>query len=106
MKMLLINPPYPFTEVPLIPLGLSYVAGSLEHNGHEVQVLDLLVSRYSKEKIARKIEEYQPDIVGITSVTLNYPIASEILKYCKGINGNITTVLPDRAERYFSTALM
>jgi radical SAM superfamily enzyme YgiQ (UPF0313 family) len=93
MKTLLINPPYPFSEVPLIPLGLAYIAGSLEHNGHEVQILDLLVSRYSKEKIARKIEEYQPDVVGITSVTLNYPIASEILKYCKGINGDITTVI-------------
>ncbi|UCG82084.1 MAG: cobalamin-dependent protein [Dehalococcoidia bacterium] len=93
MKTLLINPPYPFFEHPLIPLGLSYVAGSLEHNRHEVQVLDLLVSKYSKEKITRKIEEFQPDIVGITSVTLNYPIASEILKYCKGINGDITTVI-------------
>jgi len=93
MKTLLINPPYPFVEVPLIPLGLAYIAGSLELNGHDVQVLDLLVSKYSKEKIARKIEEYQPDIVGITSVTLNYPIASEILKYCKGVNGDITTVI-------------
>jgi anaerobic magnesium-protoporphyrin IX monomethyl ester cyclase len=93
MKTLLINPPYPFTEVPLIPLGLAYIAGSLEDNGHEVQVLDLLVCRYSKDKIARKIKEYQPDIVGITSVTLNYPIASEILKYCKGINGDIITAI-------------
>jgi anaerobic magnesium-protoporphyrin IX monomethyl ester cyclase len=93
MKTLLINPPYPFLEVPLIPLGLSYIAGSLEHNGHDVQVLDLLVSKYSRDKITRKIEEYQPDIVGITSVTLNYPIASEILKYCKGINGDMTTVI-------------
>jgi len=93
MKTLLINPPYPFTEVPLIPLGLAYIAGLLEHNGHEVQVLDLLVSRYSKEKIARTIKEYQPDIVGITSVTLNYPVASEILKYCKSISQETTTVI-------------
>jgi radical SAM superfamily enzyme YgiQ (UPF0313 family) len=93
MKTLLINPPYPFFEHPLIPLGLSYIAGSLEHNGQEVQVLDLLVSKYSKAKITRKIEDYQPDVVGITSVTLNYPVASEILKYCKGINGDITTVI-------------
>jgi cysteine synthase A len=27
-------------------------------------------------------------------------------KLAKDINGNITTVLPDRAERYFSTALL
>jgi radical SAM superfamily enzyme YgiQ (UPF0313 family) len=93
MKTLLINPPYPFFEVPLMPLGLSYIAGLLEHNGYEVQILDLLVSKYSREKIARKLVDYQPDIVGITSVTLNYPTASDILRHCKSVNKDITTVI-------------
>ncbi len=92
MKTLLINPPYPFSEVPIMPIGLAYLAGVLEHNGHEVQILDLLVSKYSKEKVKDKIEQYQPDIVGTTSVTLNYPIASEILRYCKSLNKDIITI--------------
>jgi len=93
MKTLLINPPYPFSENPVMPMGLLMIGAVLEHNGHEVQVLDLLVSRYSTEKIKGKIEEYQPDIIGTTSVTLNYPVASDILKYCKTVNKDIITVI-------------
>jgi len=93
MKTLLINPPYPFSEIPIMPMGLAYIAAVLEHKGHEVEILDLLVSRYSKEKIKRKLEQYKPDIVGLTSVTMNYPIASEIIKYCKSIDKDILTVI-------------
>jgi radical SAM superfamily enzyme YgiQ (UPF0313 family) len=93
MRTLLVNPPYPFSEIPILPMGLSYLAGVLERSGHEVQILDLLVSRYSKEKIKNKLEEYQPDIVGVTSVTLNYPIASDILKYAKSLDKDIITII-------------
>lgn len=93
MKTLLINPPYPFVEVPIMPMGLLYLAGVLEHNGKEVQILDLLVAKYSKDKVKNKIEEYKPDIVGITCVTMNYPVASDILKYCKSVNKDIITVI-------------
>ena len=93
MRTLLINPPYPFSEIPIMPIGLAYIAGVLEHNGNEVQVLDLLVSKYSKEKIQSKIEEYQPDIIGVTCVTMNYPVASDILKSCKSVNKDIITVI-------------
>ncbi len=92
-RTLLINPPYPFSEFPIIPVGLLYVSGVLVHYGKEVEVLDLLASKYSKEKINRKIEEYKPDIIGITCVTMNYPVASEILKYCKSVNPKIVTVI-------------
>ena len=93
MRTLLINPPYPFSEVPIMPMGLAYIAGVLEHSGNEVDVLDLLVSKYSKDKIKRKLEENQPDIIGVTSVTMNYPIASDILKYCKSVNKDVVTVI-------------
>jgi anaerobic magnesium-protoporphyrin IX monomethyl ester cyclase len=93
MRTLLINPPYPISEVPILPMGLSYVGGVLERSGHEVQVLDFLVSRYSKEKIKNKLDEYQPDIIGVTSVTISYPVASDILKYAKSLNKDIITVI-------------
>jgi len=93
MRTLLVNPPYPFLEFPIIPMGLLYLGGVLEHNGYEVQVLDLLVSKYSKDKIRVALEEYQPDIVGVTAVTMNYHGASDILKYCKSVNPDIITVI-------------
>ena len=62
MRTLLINPPYPFTECPNMPLGLSYIAAVLEENGVEVQVLDLLVSQYSEEKVRRCMSEFGPHL--------------------------------------------
>jgi anaerobic magnesium-protoporphyrin IX monomethyl ester cyclase len=93
MKTLLINPPYPFLEFPIVPMGLLYIAAVLEQQDYEVDVLDLLVSRYTKDKIRRKLEQYQPDVVGVTCVTMNYPTASDILKYCKSVNPDIVTVI-------------
>jgi len=93
MRILLINTPYPSSEFPTIPLGLAYVAALLEKEGIEVQIQDFLVSKYSKEKLERKMADFAPEIVGITSVTMNYPIASQILKDCKEIDSNIITVI-------------
>ena len=93
MKTLLINPPYAFSEVPIMPMGIGYIAGVLERSGHEVQILDLLVSKYSREKIVRKLKEYKPDIVGTTAVTMNYPVALDILQHCKSMDEDIITVI-------------
>ena len=93
MKTLLVNPPYAFSEVPIMPMGISYIAAVLERSGHEVELLDLLVSKCSREKIGRKLKEYQPDIVGVTSVTMNYPAASQILRHCKEFDRDLTTVI-------------
>jgi len=93
MRTLLINPPYPFTEWPNMPLGLSYIAAVLEKNGVEVKVLDLLVSQYSEEKVRRCMAEFRPEVVGITAVTMNYPTSSNILKVCKGSDENVITVI-------------
>lgn len=93
MRTLLINPPYPFTEWPNMPLGLSYVAAVLEKNEVEVQVLDLLVSQYSEEKVRLCMAEFRPEVVGITAVTMNYPASSNILKLCKRFDENVMTVI-------------
>ncbi|MEM1659073.1 MAG: radical SAM protein [Candidatus Jordarchaeales archaeon] len=93
MRTLLINTPYKFSECPTIPLGLTYIAAVIEKNGFEVEVLDLLVSMYSDDKVTRKVEEYKPEVVGVNSVTMNYPIASKILKLVKKVNEDIITVI-------------
>jgi anaerobic magnesium-protoporphyrin IX monomethyl ester cyclase len=92
MRTLLINPPYPFTESPTMPLGLSYIAAVLEESGHETRVLDLLVSRYSEEKLRHHLAEFRPEVVGATAVTMNYPVASQILRLCKDFDANVITV--------------
>jgi len=93
MRVLLIAAPYPLDEFPTPPLSLCYLAANLIANGFEVEVLDLLTSKPSTAKIQRKLEQYRPQAVGITCVTLNFLAAATILKTCKEFDPGITTVV-------------
>jgi anaerobic magnesium-protoporphyrin IX monomethyl ester cyclase len=90
---LLVVPPYALEEYPLPPLSLSYLSGSLLAHGFEVEILDLLTSKASSAKIRRKLQQYQPQLVGTTSVTMTFSAASKILKVCKEFDPGITTVM-------------
>lgn len=93
MRILLIAPPYALEEYPLPPLSLSYLSGSLLAHGFEVEILDLLTSKASADKIHRKLQQYQPQLVGITGVTMTFPAAARILRVCKQFDPSITTVM-------------
>lgn len=77
MRILLISPPlhslYFATRVILPPLGLLYVAGKLDADGHDVEVRDM--------SFLEGPESYDGfDLVGITCTTPQYP---EALQYAK-----------------------
>jgi radical SAM superfamily enzyme YgiQ (UPF0313 family) len=78
MRILLINPSYPFEEFPRLLVTLPYVASALRAEGHEVEILDLLLARTTPDKIERRMLRFRPQLVGITSVTLNHHIANSI----------------------------
>jgi len=65
----------------------------LIQEGIEVRILDFLVTRYNPGKLRRELEEYRPQLVGATCVTLNYPIARRMLKVCKDFDPHIFTVI-------------
>jgi radical SAM superfamily enzyme YgiQ (UPF0313 family) len=80
MKVLLIQPPvpppqiwhawqmwYPSPSRP--PLGLAYLAATLEQHGFKVRIIDAFVHKYGWEKLATEIKGYSPNIVGITCTT-------------------------------------
>jgi len=93
MRVLLLSTPHPLEESPLPPLSLSYLASVLIREGIEVKILDFLVTQYHPRKLRRELEEYRPQIVGATCVTLNYPIARRMLKVCKAFDPHIFTVI-------------
>jgi len=93
LRVLLISTPHPLEEAPLPPLSLAYLAASLEQYGIDVEILDFLVTRYTPEKLRRKLADYRPQVVGVTCVTLNYPRASRILRTCKAYDPSITTLI-------------
>ena len=85
MRVLLINPSYPLEEAPRLLVTLPYLAGTLREEGHEVEILDLLLARTTPEKIERRMARFRPELVGTTSVTLNHHIASfiaEVVRKC------------------------
>jgi len=93
MKFLLIQPPYPFSEFPKPSFALMSLGAVLKKNDVEVKVLDLLTTRFSWSKIQDSLNRFQPDLIGITSVTMNFPMALKIIKYCKKISPETLTVM-------------
>lgn len=93
MKFLLIQPPYPFSEFPKPSFALMSLGAVLKELGVEVKVLDLLIRRFAWSKIQDCLNQFQPDVIGITSVTMNFPIALKIIKYCKKVSPEILTIM-------------
>jgi radical SAM superfamily enzyme YgiQ (UPF0313 family) len=83
MRILLIQPPYPFSEFPKPSSALMSLGAVLKQQGEEVEILDLLSTRYSTEKMDRRLERFKPEVIGVTSVTMNFPLAVQTLQYCK-----------------------
>ena len=77
MKFLLINPYMDFqskvvketfaieSEIP--PLGLLYLAGSLQKEGHDVEIVDFCIEKFTLERLNKSLNSC--DAVGITTRT-------------------------------------
>ncbi|MFH1631214.1 MAG: radical SAM protein [Candidatus Aenigmatarchaeota archaeon] len=81
MKLILINPRYPFYRgKDLFPIGLGYIAAISERCGCETKVLDMNVD--TKIDLKHTVEQFKPDIVGITCTS---PVFDEVKKLTKQI---------------------
>lgn len=111
MKILLIYPPatiYGAGKIePHPPLGLAYLAAFLEREGYQVEILDALAEGImtvkkkgtttrvglSNREIKKIIEDYQPDVVGISVMfTAFAQDGYEVAKLVKEVNPEITVV--------------
>lgn len=131
-KILLINPPFyrlMNSHFNGLSLGLGYIASVLKNNGHHVRIYNAdylneknyanqieIFENYGNYKnvlrdlqqpiwleIRNVINDFSPDVVGITALTGTYKSAENIAKIVKDLNSNITvlvggvhpTLLPD-----------
>ncbi|MDD1766338.1 MAG: B12-binding domain-containing radical SAM protein, partial [Candidatus Methanomethyliaceae archaeon] len=76
MKVTLVNPPTTSTletitklglKVP--PLGLAYIAATLEREGVNVTILDAVVADISHKELGEVLQRTHPDVIGVTSTT-------------------------------------
>ena len=92
-KILLINPPYPFEEHPSPPFGLMSLAAYLIQEGCEVRIEDYIIEHCSIDRYKSIIDEFKPDIVGATAVSMTVKKSLSILKDYKMIAPGIITVM-------------
>jgi radical SAM superfamily enzyme YgiQ (UPF0313 family) len=68
LRVLLVNPPMQETEKKP-PLGLLYVGAVLESTHVEVIIIDANAKDMTFSQIESKIDEYNPEIIGLTAMT-------------------------------------
>ena len=76
VKVALISPPPPspwaFVDYQNPSIGIAYLAAVLEKNGCRVMVLDCPALKMTYKDIEEEIRRFEPDIVGVTSVTATF----------------------------------
>jgi len=91
----LVNPPYP-VEAPqaiFLPLGIGYLTAVLEENGYTVDIVDCQTTHPTQQELEEKFRSLNPDIIGVTSATLTYNPALDILKAAKSALPNVLTMI-------------
>jgi radical SAM superfamily enzyme YgiQ (UPF0313 family) len=91
MKILLVQPSEPDTVLSrsmiIEPLGMESIAGQLDHD-HDIRLLDM---RFDTD-FAGALQEFSPDVVGITCVTAEFYLAKKLFKKVKEWNPRIVTI--------------
>ena len=94
MKVTLINPPMTLEErygkfaragSSLPPLGLAYIAATLEKNGIEVHIIDGTVMNFKNKSLENRISSIKPDIIGVTALTPTLYRSYEVINTSKKI---------------------
>jgi anaerobic magnesium-protoporphyrin IX monomethyl ester cyclase len=93
MRVLLINPFYPISETPSPPLGLAYLASVLSEAGIEVKILDLVVFPYSRAMLQQVLAQFQPQMAGLTAVSMTFNFAVDVIRDIKHLCPDIPTVM-------------
>lgn len=87
MKCILLNSPIyrkrsEAKEDYLPPLGLGYIATSLEEAGVNVEIVDCVKERLGIDEIFELLKKQVPDFVGINIFTQNFETVKEIIEQC------------------------
>lgn len=107
MKVILIIPPnigrYIVATVP--HAGIAYVISFLEKANHETELVDMRI--HSKNGyLFNKIEDFKPDFIGITTASIGYKMAYEIISTLKEKYPKIPIVIGGSyASTVYSTVL-
>lgn len=111
MKLCLINAPYSKVYGKFnvgrntsYPLGLGYISSVVKQHGHSVLFLDPEAENITLSQSIARINSFKPHLVGISSVTSNFNVASLWAKAIKDATGSLVmiggvhvTALPEKS---------
>lgn len=66
MKVLLISANSEQINMPVLPLGLAYVATAADSQGHKVKMINLMMQTDTQKALHEAIDEFNPEIIGIS----------------------------------------
>jgi anaerobic magnesium-protoporphyrin IX monomethyl ester cyclase len=110
MKVCLISPPYNSAVQSVVgvsspPLGLAYIASVLRQS-HEVKIIDSNVLNYTISDLERELRSFNPDVVGITSVTPSIYEAYKVAETAKKVREDCIVVLGGPHATFMSRQTM
>ena len=89
-RILLITPPYHCGVLESagtwMPLGMVYVAGSLQKAGYDASIYDAMSKFDTFDDIRNHINDFAPDAVGTSAYTSSIYDAVKVLKIAKEVN--------------------
>jgi anaerobic magnesium-protoporphyrin IX monomethyl ester cyclase len=86
MKIILVHPPsrqLKREDVVVPPLGLAYLAGSLERKGHRVMILDAFALGMNWGEFEDEIKKRKPDLIGMGGMTPTIDNTLRAAKICR-----------------------
>jgi radical SAM superfamily enzyme YgiQ (UPF0313 family) len=92
MRILLIYSNQSRELVPAPPVGLSYVATAAHEAGHEVKLLDLAFAANLLESLARGIDEFKPDLVGLSIRNIDNVISQRFVSPLKSLQDQVGVI--------------
>ena len=94
MKILLLTPPFDLMKKGygsrrkvragfFPPLALGYLAAPLVKKGYQIKIIDASSMECDNDDIIKEVEQYRPDLIGISAVTANAKEAHSLIDYLK-----------------------
>ena len=82
-----------------MPIGLAYIAGHLDHERHQVKVLDLMFADDHLAEVEAAVKEFQPEMVGMSIRNLSnhsyldtkwaLPISQEVISRVRSVSNAV-----------------
>ncbi|MBU2589328.1 MAG: B12-binding domain-containing radical SAM protein [Nanoarchaeota archaeon] len=66
-----------------LPLGIFYLGSYLKKNGFRIKIRDAESQNFKTEDIVKEIKEFEPEYVGVSSTTVAFHRAIEVVKSIK-----------------------